>query len=147
MARSTDRCAPRRQVRGDALLEALIGAVLMAIIGLGLVYATSRAAVSQRHTNVQNLAVNRLRTLLQDDGISDGCATGGGSKTSLKLTLTPSVELKDVEKTCVVVPTTLTLKHGGAVVGTPKIVSLPQVVFSVTDSAQLGSDTALTLGN
>ncbi|WP_109513860.1 type IV pilus modification PilV family protein [Pseudomonas ovata] len=54
---------PRRQ-RGDILLESLIGIVLMSIIGLGMTYASSRAAVSQRDMKVQNLAVSQMRDLI-----------------------------------------------------------------------------------
>lgn len=51
--------------RGDALLEALIGIVLMAVVGLGLAYSTARAANSQRYLNTQNLAIAQLREKLQ----------------------------------------------------------------------------------
>lgn len=54
---------PRFQ-RGDILLESLIGIVLMAIIGLGMTYASSRAAVSQRDMKVQNIAVSQMRDLI-----------------------------------------------------------------------------------
>ncbi|WP_314409512.1 hypothetical protein [Pseudomonas kuykendallii] len=75
---STDR---RRQ-RGDILLEALIGILLMAIIGLGLVYVTSRVAVSQKDMNLQSLAIAQLRDLLQRNGAgTDLC--GGSHQISL----------------------------------------------------------------
>ncbi|MCY1267956.1 hypothetical protein D9M68_216880 [compost metagenome] len=54
--------------RGDVLIEALIGMLLMAIVGLGLVYTTSRVAVSQKDMNLQSLAVSQLRDLLQRNG-------------------------------------------------------------------------------
>lgn len=51
--------------RGDFLLEALIGMVLMAIISMGVVYVTSKASVSQRDMQVQEIAIKQLRTRLQ----------------------------------------------------------------------------------
>jgi hypothetical protein len=69
---STERC---RQ-RGDILLEALIGILLMAIIGLGLVYVTSRVAVSQKDMNLQSLAIAQLRDLLQRNGAGINLCSG-----------------------------------------------------------------------
>lgn len=54
----------RTQQRGDALIEALIGMLLLAIIGLGLAYSTSRVSVSQKDMNVHNLVVSKLRAQL-----------------------------------------------------------------------------------
>lgn len=51
--------------RGDILLESLIGIVLMAIVGLGLVYSASRVAVSQKDMNQQNIVVSQMREALQ----------------------------------------------------------------------------------
>ncbi|WP_437882451.1 hypothetical protein [Pseudomonas sp. LRF_L74] len=51
--------------RGDILLESLIGMLLMSIIGLGLVYTTSRVSVSQKDMNLHNLVVSKLREELQ----------------------------------------------------------------------------------
>ncbi len=58
---------PARQ-RGDVLLESLIGILLMSIIGLGITYASSRAAVSQRDMKLQNIVVNQMRSLLEQNG-------------------------------------------------------------------------------
>lgn len=55
---------PRRAQRGDALLEALIGILLMAVIGLGLSYAVTRVLNSQRYATTQNIAVVQMRNLL-----------------------------------------------------------------------------------
>lgn len=66
----------RRRQRGDILLEALIGILLMAIIGLGLVYVTSRVAVSQKDMNLQSLAIAQLRDLLQRNGADTNLCSG-----------------------------------------------------------------------
>lgn len=63
------RPPPTRQ-RGDILLESLIGILLMAIIGLGITYAASRAAVSQRDMKLQNIVVSQMRSLLEQNGAS-----------------------------------------------------------------------------
>lgn len=59
-----------RHQRGDVLIESLIGVLLMAIIGLGVIYAVSRVMVTQRDMNLQNIAVGQMRTLLQQYGTS-----------------------------------------------------------------------------
>jgi prepilin peptidase dependent protein A len=69
---SRSRCIERRVAgggraqRGDALLEALIGIVLVAILVLGSVYAASRIAVSQSQSRAQAMAIAQLRNLLQE---------------------------------------------------------------------------------
>ncbi|WP_205343137.1 hypothetical protein [Denitrificimonas caeni] len=54
----------KNKQRGDILIEALIGMLLLAIIGLGLVYTISRVSVSQKDMNVHNLVVSKLREKL-----------------------------------------------------------------------------------
>ena len=59
------RLIKKNKQRGDILIEALIGMLLLAIIGLGLVYIISRVSVSQKDMNVHNLVVSKLRAELQ----------------------------------------------------------------------------------
>lgn len=66
-APSTDSRPPRSQ-QGDALLEALIGILLMTVIGLGLTYALARVFNSYRFTTTQNIAVTQMRNLLVAGG-------------------------------------------------------------------------------
>ncbi|NWB83325.1 hypothetical protein [Pseudomonas gingeri] len=54
--------------RGDILIEALVGILLMAIIGLGITYVASRAAVSQRDMKLENIVVSQMRSLLEQNG-------------------------------------------------------------------------------
>jgi len=64
--------------QGDALIEAMVGIVLMSVIGLGLSYSASRAVLSQRYLNTQNIVVSQIReTLSANQGsISGFCQTG-----------------------------------------------------------------------
>jgi len=54
--------------RGDAILEALFGIVLMSIIGLGLGFASARATLSQRYLNTQNIVISDMREQLISSG-------------------------------------------------------------------------------
>ena len=59
------RLIKKNKQRGDILIEALIGMLLLAIIGLGLVYIISRVSVSQKDMNLHNLVMSTLREKLQ----------------------------------------------------------------------------------
>lgn len=59
---------PRIEQRGDLLIESLIGMVLMAIIGMGVVMVTSKMSVSQKDMRMQEIAVNQMRALLLNNG-------------------------------------------------------------------------------
>lgn len=54
--------------RGDFLIESLIGLVLMAIIGLGVVFVTSRMSIAHKDMRMQEIAVNQMRALLLNNG-------------------------------------------------------------------------------
>lgn len=77
-----------RSQQGDALFEALIGFLLLMVLGLGLSYAAARALNSQRYASTQNIALNQMRGLLQDDakGLRTLCASGG---TTQQVKITP----------------------------------------------------------
>ncbi len=62
---SKSRLTNKAKQRGDIMLDALIGMLLLTIIGLGIVYVTSRVSVSQKDMNVHNLVVSNLRADLQ----------------------------------------------------------------------------------
>lgn len=100
---------PRAQ-RGDILLESLIGIVLMAIVGLGLVYSASRVAVSQKDMNQQNIVVSQMRTLLQQQGR----ALCSGGTPSISIPPNESIELT---VHCSDAPTTVTVGNMAVDVG------------------------------
>lgn len=58
----------RSKQRGDFLIESLIGLLLMAIIGMGVVFVTSRMSVSQKDMRMQEIAVNQMRAWLLNNG-------------------------------------------------------------------------------
>lgn len=80
--------------RGDALIEALLGMLLMAIMGLGLAHSAARAVLSQRYVNTQNIMISDIReTLASSSSVSNLCGTTpsmavAGAETSLDLTCT-----------------------------------------------------------
>jgi Tfp pilus assembly protein PilV len=65
---SRARCAERCRQRGDALLEALIAMVLLAVVAVGPAYVASRMAVTHKQINVSSNAVAQLRDLLLSEG-------------------------------------------------------------------------------
>lgn len=51
--------------QGTSLIEAMVSMVLVAIMGLGLAYTSSRTLLTQRYTTTQNLAALQMREKLQ----------------------------------------------------------------------------------
>lgn len=63
-----------RGERGDALIEAIVGILLMTIVGLGLSYAAARALNSQRYQSTHNLMIAEMRNVLASQGLTNLCA-------------------------------------------------------------------------
>lgn len=81
---------PARQ-RGDMLIEAMVGALLVSVMFAALSYALSRALVSQGHANAQSIALLDLRNdALQSTGIDALC--GGESPAALRGNLSLSAQ-------------------------------------------------------
>ena len=70
-ARCTD---PRRAQRGDALLEALVGILLLALLGLGLSHAAARMLAAQRYAAAHGIVVAQMRNALETNGVQDLCS-------------------------------------------------------------------------
>lgn len=68
--------AKYRVQRGDMLLEALVGLVLLSILGLGLTYAAARVLAQQRYANTQDIALRQMRHTLETQGIAALCESG-----------------------------------------------------------------------
>ena len=69
-ARCTD---PRRAQRGDALLEALVGILLLALLGLGLSHAAARMLAAQRYAAAHGIVVAQMRNALETNGVQALC--------------------------------------------------------------------------
>ena len=83
-------CSDRRQ-RGTALIEALLGAAIMTIIGAGTAQIADRIMVGQRELRAEGIAVAQLRQMLA----TEGSALCGATNRKLKL---PSGDLVTVEE-------------------------------------------------
>lgn len=57
----------------------------MSVVGLGLSYAASRAVVSQRYLNTQNLVISQLRESLSSNTASLSSMCTGGSGPTIQL--------------------------------------------------------------
>ena len=69
-ARCTD---PRRAQRGDALLEALVGILLLALLGLGLSHAAARMLAAQRYAAAHGIVVAQMLNALETKGVQALC--------------------------------------------------------------------------
>src|SRR4051794_33895370 len=55
----------RRAQQGFSLIEAMVSVLLVAILGLGMAYTTSRVLLTQRFATTQSLAIVQMREYLQ----------------------------------------------------------------------------------
>jgi Tfp pilus assembly protein PilV len=138
MARSINRGV--RLQRGDALIEAMVAMVLLGVIGIGMVYAVGRAMVGQKYQKGQSLAVQSIRADLQSTGVANGCPVSGNATLTRDMTLSASLQLKDLAKTCTVMAVTVTVN------GVAKSTNLPVVQYAVQADTLLGPGT-LTVSN
>lgn len=102
-------CLERRRQRshsqqGDALFEALIGFMLLMVLGLGLSYAAARALNSQRYASTQNIALNQMRGFLQSDAADGGVRNLCGGAT-------PNISIEGGEKLTIPVTTSNCAKN------------------------------------
>jgi hypothetical protein len=58
----------RKYCTGDFLIEAMIGVLLMGIVGAGVAYVTSRVSASQHDMAMQDIVIGKLRGMLLDNG-------------------------------------------------------------------------------
>lgn len=135
-SRSTERAQ-----RGDALLEALIGVLLSAVLVLGAVYTATRVAMSQSQARTQAMAITQLRNLLQETADTSAWCQGATPPAirirPADLNL-PPIDLA-VTASCST-PTSITL-------GSVSITPPARVRLSVTSRALFGGAGTLVVGD
>lgn len=121
------------QQRGATLLEGLISILLMAIVGMGITFILSRAALAQSSLNAQNSVIAQLRGGLQN--VSVGNAYSG---------VTPSTT------TCTVpLPAQISLSSSAAVSNatTCSVATVTVSVAGATGAAATGTSQLIQIGN
>ena len=63
--------------RGLSLIEAMVTALLISILFLGLAHVLARGLVNQRYLNTHNLALLEIRERLQQSGEASFCTSPG----------------------------------------------------------------------
>lgn len=91
------------------LLEAMVGVVLSAALGLGMAYSAARALNTQRYASTQNLAVMDMRLSLATGGACVAGTVPAASGTGLLANLS-------YERSCITL--TPTISAAGASVAT-----------------------------
>lgn len=110
---------PNLRQRGDFLIESLIGLALMAIIGMGVVFVTSKMSVAQKDMRLQEIAVNQMRALLLNNG------TGGIDICAVE----PQVKLPGIPDTDIDVEVIGCNQTTPATVGGVAIADVPKPLF------------------
>lgn len=125
------RALARRRQGGDMLLEALLGVLLLSVLGVGMVQVAANIQGAQRDTRVGGLAVIELRRLLREEGM-DLC--DGPTTRQVALGGVASLTV-DVRVVCDPAPPQVTVSATGA--GVITVEAPPAVMLSV-DAEQLG---------
>jgi type II secretory pathway pseudopilin PulG len=81
----------KRTQAGDFLIEAMMGVLLMGIVGAGVSFVTSRVSVSQHNMVMQEFVIGQLRSLIMAHG------TGGSVCTTTPYIYLPNNEVLRVE--------------------------------------------------
>lgn len=140
-SRSTDLHLHRRQ-HGDALLEALVALLLVAILGMGSAYTASRVAVSHKYARTQAMAVSQLRQMLQNPGDVTAWCAGAAP---------PPVLIRPADRQAAPIALAVTVSctaAGATTIGGKAIVAAPtQVRLSVTSAATFGGSGSIVVGN
>jgi Tfp pilus assembly protein PilV len=140
-SRSIDPRIVRAQ-RGDALLEALVGVVLVAVIGMGSAYTASRIAVTHKYARTQAMAVSQLRQMLQNaSDVASWCAG----------TAPPAIQIRPADSTIAAIslPVTASCTAAATTTVAGKTITAPptNVTLSVTSASTFGGSGSIVVGN
>ena len=119
----------RRSEKGDALLDALIAMVLVLVLGMGSVYVSAKATVSQRQAASQQTASVQLRQRMQ--------ASGPALCSAAPTPISVAGSSLAVTATCTDRPDTQ-VSIGGTAVATMGTAVQKEVRLSVTSAALFG---------
>lgn len=152
LSRLTNSSSSARQ-NGGMLIESLIGVLILAIIGGGIIHVTARMLNNQRDTAVTNVVINELRSIVVSRtvngadlcGASTVTASSGASSSTSTTTYTPATATINAPgatngmtvTTTNCTPATITIKQGGTVVAT--VSQAPQPVVLTVGNSNDGS--------
>lgn len=127
--------------RGDTLIEALIAVLLVAILGLGLAYATSRTIRTQQAATVEGIVLNDMRRQFTENGVSTTCSTpqsiSDGTGQQLTITVTQCTA-----------PTSVQVSYGNisALTQTITATDLPRTQIAITASSSSSANSSPASG-
>lgn len=123
--------------QGGILIESLIGMLILALIGGGIMHATARMTNAQRDMAINHLAVDQMRTMLMSRSSAGVDLCAGAHSIALPGQEEP---LAVTVKGCGLAPAKITgIQIGGAVIGEQTIQSLQPLVLEVGQDDELVS--------
>ena len=146
--------AARRQ-RGSMLIEAMVGVVVSASLGLGMSYGAARALAVQRNASTQNMAVLQMRGLLAAPrDLSAWGASGGARSFDLSLNnvnaagaaATATTVTVPYALNCSTLTPTVTGANQSATVSLTRPATLATTNAGAVASATLGGNGVLSFG-
>ncbi len=138
----SSRAFRTRREKGDALIEALIGTLLTAILCVGVNTALAKTLHAQRYSNAKRLAVLQMRQEIQNGGITDICSGGADSATVAGFTVSQSATCGSVGFTMAINADLSVSKAAGTVQGTSFALSTDS---DTTNQGLFGANGILTV--
>ena len=125
------------QQRGGILIESLIGMLVLALIGGGIMHATARMTNAQREMAINHLAVDQMRTMLMSRSAGGNDLCTGEHSISLPGQEEP---LALTVKGCELAPAKINgIQIDGVAIGEQTIQSLQPLVLEVGEDDALVS--------
>ena len=130
-----------RAQHGDALLEALVGVLLSAVLVLGAVYTSTRIAMSQSQARTQAMAITQLRNLLQETADTSAWCQGASP---------PAIRIRPADANLAPIDLAVTATcttPASVTFGSIAITPPARVRLSVTSRALFGGAGTLVVGD
>jgi len=125
---------------GVMLLEAIVGILIMGILGTGLTYVFVKMVKTQRDNNALILVSNRMKQDVSMNGISSTCPSNGNSSFTQQVTVGNQNFSETI--TCSIQSFNVNVNGTSVAVSVPKI----QYVYS-SQSGMLGQKYPFVVGN
>lgn len=119
--------------KGIVLVEAVIGILVLAFIGLAISYSSNKLVVAQYKHNVLSLVSQQVKQDTINGDFFQGCPTTGSTITESSINVTTNVNLTQT-KTCAM------QNYNVTVAGKSVNINIPKVSYSISSSKYIGSD-------
>jgi len=137
---------PSRKQQGDALLEALIGMLLIAVLGLGLAYAAGRVMNAQRFAATHGIVLSEMRHRMETTGIKTLCTGGSFTIRPTLIDSTTPVDVSVSAPACTSPPISVAIADGTLSKTLPNTTAATSIVTQMQISTEDNDANKASLG-